>query len=165
MSFLQKAKMIFEATDLSACPISMLCLSIDQLSSIQKEYGDQVIKSIAREFAGTLVSSTREDDLVGYYNKSNDENLFIVMLVDAGAGDIDKVLERISSVVKSDLLLAAGLEHPYSISIGHSSSNQNSSQEKIAFNDLVDQARAALIATKELEDVSVLGWSSRSNAA
>jgi len=165
MNFLQKANTIFQVTDLKKCPISILCISIDQLSGLSERYGNRVVKSVMKEFAGTLVSTTRDEDLVGYYNKNDEDNLFIAMLLDAGESYIDKIIVRLNSVVQSDLLLAGSLELPYSISVGHTSTNSVHNNTETNLEQLIDQARAALLATKELEDISVLGWQSKSDAA
>lgn len=154
MPLIDKAKKIYKETDLAKSPISILCMGIDRVSAIEQEYGEDAARAVLREFGGTIIGATRENDLVGRH----EENIFIAVVMDTGANYAPKVVERFQELAHADVLLVDDNEIRYSICVGCSSSDL--SEEAPDFEQLLEQANIALSNAKQEGPATIVHWAS-----
>jgi len=152
MPLIEKAKKIYKETDLSESPISILCMGLDHVSAIEQEYGEEAARAVLREFGGTIIGATRENDLVGRY----EDNIFIAVVMNTGAKYALQVVQRFQELAHADVLLVDEDEIRYSICVGCSSSDQDT--ETPDFDQLLDQAKSALSKAAQEGPASVVHY-------
>lgn len=150
---IEKATKIYKATDLAESPITILCMGLDRVSAIEEEYGENAARAVLREFGGTIIGATRENDLVGRH----EENIFIAVVMNTGAQYAPQVVQRFQELAHADLVLVDEDEIRYSICVGCSSSD---TEEDIPdFDQLLDQAKSALAEAKKEGPATVVHYS------
>lgn len=149
---LKQAEKVYKSTNLKDRPISVLCLGVDRVSAIEDEYGEEAAKAVLREFGGTIIGATREDDLIGRY----EENIFIAVVMNTPNEYALPVVARFQELAHADVVLVDDAEVRYSVCVGYASSNQK--DEAPDFNTLFKQALSALESAKKEGPASVQGW-------
>lgn len=153
VSLVEKAKRIYEQTDLAEAPISILCMELDRISAIEQEYGETAARAVLREFGGTVIGATREDDLVGRY----EDTMFVAIIMNTGQQYAPQVVQRFQELAHADVLLVEDAEVRYSICVGCSSSD--STEPAPEFDQLMAQARSALSSAKQEGPATVVHYS------
>ena len=148
---LDQAKKIYQTTELSDQPISILCMEVDRVAAITEEYGQDAADAVLREFGGTVIGATREKDLIG-----REQDCFITVVLNTPAEYTLPVVTRFQELAHSDVVLNESNEVRYSISVGYASSDQ--SEELPEFDTLLNRAKSALENAKKQGPASIQGW-------
>jgi len=153
MPLIKKATKAYKDTDLADSPVSVVCISIDRLEAIKEEYGEAAVNAVLREFGGTLIGATRENDLVGNYEK----NIFIAVAMQTGKDYAESVAARFQELAHADVVLNDDEEIRYSISVGYSCSDQG--DQPPDFDTLFEHAKNTLNTAQAQGPATILGWS------
>ena len=153
MPLIEKAKKTYKTADLKESPISILCMGLDHVSAIEQEYGEEAARAALREFGGTIIGATRENDLVGRL----EDNVFVAIVMNTGSTYAAQVVQRFQELAHADVLLVGENEIRYSICVGCSSSDQQA-DDIPDFEQLLDQAKSALSSAQEEGPATIVYW-------
>lgn len=118
-------------------------LDIDHFKRVNDTYGHPAGDFILREFSGILRSNIRQYDLVGRYGGEE----FIVVSLNAGAREVNVMIERIQSIVRAKSFVFGGHEIPIRFSCGIADSTEFS-EDGFSSESIVSRADDRLYAAK-----------------